>query len=224
MASLQGLFLDFYGTVVGGDRRAVESVCQAVINDHRLALSADDLAVRWGQAYFRAIEAPNGHPFRRLLEIERDTLIETVQPMIAGFDAEPYVEVLHEYLTRPPLFGEVKEVLARRNLPICIVSNADHRDLRQALSFHELTFDYVVSSESARSYKPDRGIFETALRLTGWAAGRVIHIGDSLHSDVGGAHAAGLKAVWVRREDRISDIGTEQPDDTWLDLRPINAI
>ena len=79
----------------------------------------------------------------------------------------------------------------------------------------------MVSSESARSYKPEPRIFEAALALTGWSADRVVHVGDSLHSDIGGAHAAGLKAAWVNRTCRISDIGTGQPDFTWNDLRPL---
>lgn len=221
MSELQGLFLDFYGTVVGGDRLAVETACQAVIDDHGLPMTAEELAVDWGRAYFRAIESPNGDGFRTLVEIERETLIETVEPMVGRIDVEPYVDVLQGYLAAPPLCPEVREVLARRRLPICIVSNADDREIRKAFLLHNLGFDYVVTSESARSYKPAPDIFKSALRLTGWCPDRVIHIGDSLHSDVGGAHAAGLKAAWVCREDRISDVGKEQPDLTWTDLYPI---
>jgi len=221
VSQLQGLFLDFYGTVVGGDRQAVESACQAVIDAHALPVTAQELALLWGQAYFRAIESPNGHPFRKLVEIERDTLIETLEPMMGRVDVDPYVGILQDYLSAPPLCEEIRHVMAARRLPICIVSNADDREIRKALEIHDLKFEYVVTSESARSYKPDPNIFRTALRLTGWRPECVIHIGDSLHSDVGGARAAGLKAVWVCREDRISDIGKERPDLTWADLRPI---
>ena len=49
----------------------------------------------------------------------------------------------------------------------------------------------------------------------------IIHVGDSLHSDVAGAHKVGIRAAWVSRADRIGDIGTEKPDFTWPDLRPL---
>jgi HAD superfamily hydrolase (TIGR01549 family) len=224
MAELQGLFLDFYGTVVGGDRQAVESACQAVIDAHALPMGADELALSWGRAYFRAIESPNGLGFRKLVDIERDTLIETLEPMIGRVNVDRPVAILQEYLAAPPLCEEVREVMAERKLPICLVSNADDLQIHKAISLHDLRFDFVVTSESARSYKPDRGIFGTALRLTGWRPECVIHIGDSLHSDVGGAHAAGLRAAWVRREGRISDIGTERPDLIWTDLRPMTGM
>ncbi|UCD29509.1 MAG: HAD family hydrolase [Planctomycetota bacterium] len=224
MTGLQGLFIDFYGTLAGGDREVVELICRAVIDDFGLELSAVDLAEDWGRTYFEAIEAINGDGFRPLVEIEADTLVDTFLPYTGEFDPQHYIVELNKYLARPELFDEVREVLAAKKLPMCLVSNADDRQLREALEYHELSFDYVVSSESARSYKPEPRIFEAALELTGWKPDKVLHVGDSLHSDVWGAHRAGLRAAWVCRSGRISDIGTEKPDFTWSDLRPIISL
>lgn len=224
MEPLEGIFLDFYGTVVGEDRRAVESVCQAVIDDHGLDMTARDLALDWGKVYFAAIDAVNGSGFRLLADIERDTLVETVQPLLGPIDPGPYIDQLNRYLVSPPLFDDVREVLAACPLPVCIVSNADERELRAAVEHNQLTFDVIVTSELAKSYKPGPRILHHALELTGWASDRVIHVGDSLHSDVGGAHRAGLRAAWVNRADRISDIGTEKPDWVWHDLKPIISL
>ena len=224
MQQFEGIFLDFYGTVAGGDRQAVHDVCQAVIDDYGLAADTADLASRWGDRYFAVIESMDGRQFRLLRAIEGQTLIETVRPLGVEIDASPYVEQLNAYLARPTLYEEVREVLAALRLPICIVSNADEREIRLAIAHHGLDFRYLVTSEFARSYKPEPGIFRAALELTGWPADRVLHVGDSLHSDVGGAHNAGLKAAWVSRSERIKDIGTEQPDYTWHDLRPLLSL
>jgi 2-haloacid dehalogenase/putative hydrolase of the HAD superfamily len=224
MKRFEGIFLDFYGTVAGGDRQAVHDVCRAVIDDYGLAADAGDLASRWGDQYFAVIEAMDGRQFRLLRAIEGETLIETVRPLGVEIDALPYVEQLNAYLACPTLYDEAHEVLAALRLPVCIVSNADEREIRLAIAHHGLDFGYLVTSESARSYKPEPGIFRAALELTGWPADRVLHVGDSLHSDVGGAHNAGLKAAWVRRSVRIKDIGTDQPEYTWDDLRPLLTI
>ena len=224
MRSLQGIFLDFYGTVAGGDRQAVESICQAIIDDHGLELSAADLACQWGHVYFAAVETVNSDGFRLLGEIERHTLVKTVMPLVGRIDPEPYVATLNQYLAQPPLFDEVREVFDGRTVPVCLVSNADERELRAAMAYHDLRFDFVVSSELARGYKPGPRIFEVALERTGWSADRVLHVGDSLYSDVGGAHRAGLGAAWVCRQNRISDIGTDRPDVVWSDLRPIISL
>lgn len=40
------------------------------------------------------------------------------------------------------------------------------------------------------------------MRNTGLAADEVVHIGDSLSSDVKGASSVGIKAIWVNRSNR----------------------
>lgn len=221
MQNLEGIFLDFYGTLASGDRAAVVGICQQVVVDHGLPLTAEELALAWGQRYFAAIESGNGDNFRALTQIEHDTLVDTVREVGGRIDVTRYIQTLNSYLAQPTLFDEVEEVLAALKLPVCIVSNADEHELSKALDHHGLRFDFVVTSERARSYKPESQIFFTALELTGWSPERVLHIGDSLHSDVGGARRMGIRAAWVNRSERISDIGTDQPDMTWSDLRPL---
>lgn len=221
MHPFEGVFVDFYGTLAGGDRQAVEDVCRAVVDDYALQADAADLAGQWGDCYFAAIESLDGQGFRLLSDLEHETLIETIRPLGVCIDATPYIAQLNAYLARPVLFDEVHEVLEGIRVPVCIVSNADEREIRMAIAHHGLRVDHIVTSEFARSYKPEPRIFQAALEVTGWSADRVLHVGDSLHSDVGGAHNAGIKAAWVHRSDRIKDIGTERPDFTWHDLRPL---
>jgi 2-haloacid dehalogenase/putative hydrolase of the HAD superfamily len=221
---VEGVFLDFYGTVVGGDRLAVESVCQAVIDDYGLGTAAPELALDWGRRYFAAIQALNGDGFRLLTHIERDTLVDTLEPLVGRIDVSAYIERLDAYLVRPPIFDEVRAVLAEIDIPICIVSNADDRELREAIRHLGLNFREVISSEAAKSYKPASAIFELALARTGWSQERVVHVGDSLYSDVGGARAVGLQTAWVCRADRIGDIGDARPDVVWPDLRPLTGL
>jgi len=220
----QGVFLDFYGTVASGDVEAVEAVCRQVIDDYRLSAEASELAVRWGLRFFAAVEEIGCGSFKCLKQIETETLIETLLPLTGGIAVDHYIRRFNEYLARPTIFEEVRDVLRCLRVPVCIVSNADEQELRAALDHHRLQFDFVVSSEYSRSYKPEPGIFQTALDLTGWSADRVVHVGDSLHSDVGGAQNVGIRAAWVNRTTRISDIGTASPDYTWNDLRPLLAL
>ena len=45
--------------------------------------------------------------------------------------------------------------------------------------------------------KPDLAIYAMALAELGVPAGRVLAIGDSLHTDIGGAQGAGIDSLWV---------------------------
>ena len=92
-----------------------------------------------------------------------------------------------------PLFFE------RSPYPIYIVSTIETADIEPAVSHHRLRPAGVFTSEDARSYKPRRELFDLALRRTGLQPGEVWHIGDSFSSDVRGAAAVGIPAVWLNR-------------------------
>jgi putative hydrolase of the HAD superfamily len=55
----------------------------------------------------------------------------------------------------------------------------------------------VVDSTVVGVSKPDRRIFDQAVREIGTAANEVLHVGDSYERDVVAAHAAGLQAAWL---------------------------
>jgi FMN phosphatase YigB (HAD superfamily) len=52
-------------------------------------------------------------------------------------------------------------------------------------------------------------IFERALRLAGAGPEQAVHIGDSPEEDVAGARAAGIRAVLISRDGRVSPPGVQ---------------
>lgn len=215
---IDGVFLDMYGTLTAGDRAAVEGVCERIVADAAVSISAQELSVMWGERFLNSLDFCNGNAFETLFDLEIRTLRETMSNLDREVDAEMYAEQLRAYWQNPPLQDDAKAFIESCPVPICIVSNADHDDVLAVVRRHELDVAGVVSSEEARSYKPDRHIFEHALRKTGWRRDRVVHCGDSLHSDIGGALAAGVRNVWLNRAHRIHDIGTHEPDQEAADL------
>ena len=218
MYELDGLFLDLYGTLTDGDRAAVESVCADVVAASGLNLTAHALSIAWGNLFFQAIESANDDRFETLFDLEIRTLREIVRSLGSDVDPHPHVRKLEDYWMNPPIHAEVHDALARIRYPICIVSNADRKDAASALARHGVEVEALVTSEDARSYKPHTGIFDLALAKTGWRRDRVMHVGDSLHSDVGGAKAAGLHHGWLNRVGRIHDVGTHEADHEFADL------
>jgi len=57
-------------------------------------------------------------------------------------------------------------------------------------------FETVVHGGVDAPYKPDPEPFHRALADLRIDPGRAVHVGNSLESDVAGAHAAGLRSVW----------------------------
>ena len=94
----------------------------------------------------------------------------------------------------------VLEALSARGLTIGVISNS-HRSLDSFREHFQLDrlISVAVSSYEHGYLKPHRSIFDEALRRVGVTAGEAMMVGDSLRADVGGALAAGLRAVLIRR-------------------------
>jgi len=65
--------------------------------------------------------------------------------------------------------------------------------------YHGIKATSIVTSEDVRSYKPRPEIFLRALELINVRPGEVLHIGDSLSSDIAGAKGLGISTCWLNR-------------------------
>ena len=212
---IKGILIDFYGTISAGDKEAVEIACRTIVDACGVPVTPAEFEVIWGRRFFAAIETCNHQRFRTLLQCETSSLREALEQFgvrVPERELRSLVSDLESYWANPPVYDDALSFLGGVTLPICCVSNADTDPLMAAISRHRLRFDAVATSESVRAYKPDPAIFLAAANRLGIQPKDLIHVGDSLHSDVAGAAVAGVGAVWIRRESRILDVGTGEPD------------
>ncbi len=144
------------------------------------------------------------------------------------------------FIESPPHLIEgaagVLDYLAERGVKIGLISNTGLTSpeiYREWLVRIGLLgkFDYLSFSNEQEVAKPSRAIFESTVRGLGVKAGRTLHVGDNLHTDVAGSAAVGMSTVWVRggidspvRTDTVPDYSVdsilELPEvvDRWLAL------
>ncbi len=72
-------------------------------------------------------------------------------------------------------------------------------------------FSFVVFSQDVGVEKPDPEIFAAACRQASCQPSELMHVGDSLESDVAGANGAGAVSVWLNRDD-VANNTSIQPD------------
>jgi HAD superfamily hydrolase (TIGR01509 family) len=85
-------------------------------------------------------------------------------------------------------------------------------------------FDFCLISGVFGFWKPDRQIFEEALRLGGAAASRAVMIGDSPEHDMAGAEAAGIPTIWIDHQSRPWPDELQSPTYTVLDLAAVRCL
>jgi len=121
------------------------------------------------------------------------------------------IVALHELGEVPPDYAAVIRALAETHR-LGLVSNlwSMKEPWLAALRGAELldVFEWVVFSSDGRSVKPSAKIFKPILRHWGGDRAGILMVGDSLERDVAGAHAAGVKAMWVSDGKAIADTNT----------------
>ena len=190
----KAVFVDFYGTLVHEDGVRVEKTCRIVSE------TGDGSATGMiGGFWWERFKASEGDGFRTQRELEYISLKETIERFGSAADAEELSKVMFDYWVKPDIFPDTREFLDKCPVPVWIVSNIDTADVLAAMEYHGIRTAGVVSSEDARSYKPSPAIFRYALGKSGFAPEDVVHIGDSLSSDVAGARSAGIEPLWLNR-------------------------
>ena len=209
----QAILLDFYGTVVEDDDPVVAAICQEIAAASRTQATADEIASSWWRTFQELCTASYGSGFRWQRDIERASLDLVLEQCDADVDAGELSARLYDYWSAPVAFLESLAVLTACPVPICLVSNIDTADLHAALAHLGIAFDYAVTSEDVRAYKPRREPFEQALALLGRSPHEVLHVGDSLSSDVMGARAVGIPVLWINRKRRIAPVANLMAED-----------
>jgi 2-haloacid dehalogenase/putative hydrolase of the HAD superfamily len=213
------LLLDFYGTVVEDDDVPIGQICDRIVEASPLAVTSAEIGSYWGRVFGQMCAESFGSTFRSQKELERLSLQCVLQHFECDLDPDALSQVLYEYWSCPVPFPESKEVLARCRMPICLVCNIDNAELESALRYNDLRFDFVVTSEDCRAYKPRGEMFDKALSLLDLSRKEVLHIGDSLSSDVRGAKSLRIPVLWINRKNRQAPEGEDAPDYISTDLR-----
>lgn len=195
---VKAIFVDFYGTIVFEDGENVAKISNRIYETGK-AESASQVASYWWDVFKTLFENSYGENFRTQRDLETQSLTDTINHFGSSEDGVKLSNEMFEYWVKPPIFEESKQFFEECPVPIYVVSNIDRADILAAIEYHGLKPKDVFTSEDALVYKPRKELFEFALKSTGLSTDEVVHIGDSLSSDIKGASAVGINAIWINR-------------------------
>ncbi len=198
---LKAIFLDFYGTVVHEDGEVIRKISKRIMETGKTE-KLGDIGAYWWNSFQKLFLNSYGDTFETQRKLEKKSLLDTIEYFGSTEDVDELSEFMFSHWIKPPIFDDSKEFFKKCSLPIYIVSNIDSADIEKAVKYHKLTPTKIFTSEDAKSYKPRKELFELALKETGLSPNEVIHIGDSLSSDIKGANNLGINAIWINRNNR----------------------
>jgi HAD superfamily hydrolase (TIGR01509 family) len=224
--STRAIFFDLGGTLFSN--KDIPRVNGPVLMETARRLGVEGGFGEIGMAYVRAAREVNDRYMRRSYYLHRDHFYDTYRLFVTGLDREvtdEFLDWLYAAQREAMVTGlrlrddcvATLQALRERGLTLSIVSNIDDDYLSGMLRNLGLEplFDHWLSSQAARSCKPDRGIFEAALRQADCRADEVVFVGDSRIHDIAGARAAGMTAVLLAEEGGVSHL-----DDFDFDAEP----
>lgn len=205
------LTFDCYGTLIDWETGLLAALREALPGG---AAGVDDDALLEAYAGHEAeAERPPYRSYREVLAlglrgVARDLALDTVDDAVARFS-----ESVRDW----PAFPDSAAALARlhERYRLGVITNCD-ADLFAASSARlGVDFDWVITAEQARSYKPALAGFELAFATIGVPRERILHVAQSLFHDHVPAKRLGLASVWIdRRHDRAGAGATPPADAT----------
>jgi 2-haloalkanoic acid dehalogenase type II len=201
--TIKALFLDFYGTVVHEDDDIIPIICKDIIEATEVKCDVSEVSRYWWNTFSRMFHSSYGENFVTQRQLGLKSLEETISHFKSSQHAEDIIQKQFIHWQRPEIFEDSIPFLTSCELPIYIVSNIDTDDILKAINYHDIRIDGVITSEDVRSYKPRPEIFLEALRKFNVLSSEVMHVGDSLVSDIQGAQAVGIQTTWINRRSKL---------------------
>jgi 2-haloacid dehalogenase len=213
-ADVDALTFDCYGTLVDWEAGIARGL-GVMLATHGITGDSDELLERFA-GHETALEAG---PYRRYREI----LAEAGRRIGRDYGVEPSddaVEAFGATVGEWPAFPDSAAALAQlaERFRLGVITNCDDDLFAQSNRRLGVTFDWIVTAEQARSYKPDPRNFELAFERIDVPRERIVHVAQSLYHDHVPAKALGMTTVWIdRRRDRPG-FGATPPADATPDL------
>ncbi|MDJ0635144.1 MAG: haloacid dehalogenase type II [Xenococcaceae cyanobacterium MO_188.B29] len=109
--------------------------------------------------------------------------------------------------------------LLKSRFKLAIISNVDDALFADTAKLLGVEFDYIITAEQVKSYKPDLKNFKYAIDLIEFPAEQIIHAACSVYHDIIPASSLGLTTVWIDRRANQEGSGAALPATAQADLK-----
>ncbi len=191
----QVLTFDCYGTLIDWES-GIFSALRPVLAANGKTLSDSALLELYSELEAKAEQGD----FRSYREV--------LQSVVRGFGErlgfapnQAEVRSLPESMAHWLPFADTVAALRRlkTRYKLAIISNVDDDLFTHSAPKLGVAFDFVVTAQQARAYKPSLKIFDLARERIGVSSEHWLHVGQSIFHDVLPAKSLGIATVWVNR-------------------------
>ena len=213
------LTFDCYGTLIDWET-GISRGLRALLEPRGIEATDDELLVAFAREE-ATIEAGPYLPYR-------EVLAGAARGVTAAFGVTPSEADLATFggsVGEWPAFADSADALLRLGgrFRLGVITNCDDDLFAASNRRLGVTFDWIVTAQQLRSYKPNPRNFELALARIDLPRERILHVAQSLFHDHVPARALGFATAWIdRRRDKAGSgatpPATATPDVTAPDM------
>jgi 2-haloacid dehalogenase len=113
----------------------------------------------------------------------------------------------------------------KQRFKLAVISNTDDALFAETARHLRVKFEWVITAEQVKSYKPSLNNFRQALEEIGVSPDKILHVAQSVYHDVIPAKSLGLATVLVLRRGAGATLPTEgRPDLEVPDLKTLASM
>lgn len=213
------LTFDCYGTLIDWEAGIAAALRRALPG---LAAVSDDELLEQYASHEEAAERGPYQTYRSVLAAGLRGVAADRSHEVSDAAVTRFAESVRDW----PAFPDSAEALQRlrHRFRLAVVTNCDTDLFAASNERLGVVFDWVVTAEMARSYKPSLNNFEVAFAAIPVSQERILHVAQSLFHDHVPAKQLGLTTVWIdRRHDRAgygaTPRATAAPDATFQSMK-----
>ena len=213
-SQFDALTFDCYGTLIDWER-GILNAFQLVLSRVDVAPGEDELLALYA-THEASIEAGEYRTYR-------EVLAASARGVCADLGVEPSDRAIAEFAASVgdwPAFPDTAAALRRlkHRFRLGVLTNCDDDLFAGSNRRLGVYFDWVVTAQEARGYKPRRENFDALFARVEVPRERILHVAQSLFHDHVPAKALGMTTVWIDRRHDKPGFGATPPAEATPDL------
>ncbi|NET26729.1 haloacid dehalogenase type II [Okeania sp. SIO1I7] len=213
---------DCYGTLIDWESGII-TVLKNLIANHQINISPQQILEMFAKFESEA-EAGEYIKYREVLK----QVVEKIGKELNFQPTESELNSLANSIKNWQPFPDTITALQtlKQKYRIAIISNIDDDLFTDTAKHLQIEFDFVITAQQIKSYKPSQKNFKTAIKKMEITPEKLLHIAQSIYHDIVPAKAMGLSTIWVNRRQEKEGLGatlpaSEKPDLEVPDLKTL---
>jgi 2-haloacid dehalogenase len=212
--SFEALTFDCYGTLIDWETGIWEAL-QPAFSGHHITIEKDKALELYGEFESEA-ERGEYHDYKTVLR----RVLEGLGSRLGFAPTPAELQQFSGSVKDWPAFPDSAAALLalKKKYKLAIISNIDDDLIAFSAQRLQVQFDWIITAQQARSYKPSLNNFHLAFQRLGLPKEEILHVAQSLFHDIAPAKSLGLSTVWVNRRHAQGGFGATPPAEAQPDL------